>query len=305
MELRQLATFQAVASTLSFTRAAEALDYAQSSVTAQIQSLEAELGVPLFERLGKRIVLTAAGQRLRAYAEQMLRLADEARVAVQDGDEPAGVLTIGAPESLCVYRLTQVLSRYHVRFPRVQVVFHPGMCAELQRALHEGKLDLAFLLEPPLPSGALVVEPLIAEPMLLLAHPDHHLARAPRVEPRMLDGEGMLLTEAGCSYRVPFERSLAQAAARPATVTEFGSIEAIKQCVMAGMGLAFLPAITVAAELAQRRLVALPWTDDDYGLVTQMAWHRDKRLSPALRAFMGLTRRALLAGADVDRAAGA
>lgn len=302
MELRQLATFQAVAMALSFTRAAEALDYAQSSVTAQIQSLEAELGVPLFERLGKRVVLTAAGHRLRGYAEQMLALADEARRALQVGEEPAGVLTIGAPESLCVYRLTQVLSRYHARFPAVQVVFHPGMCSHLQRALHDGNLDLAFLLELPLPSGALVIEPLVPEPMLLLAHPDHHLARLARVEPRMLDGEGVLLTEAGCSYRVPFERSLARAAARPATVTEFGNIEAIKQCVMAGMGVAFLPAITVAAELARRRLVALPWTEGDYGLVTQMAWHRDKRLSPALRAFIDLTRQVLTAPAP--RAAG-
>jgi DNA-binding transcriptional LysR family regulator len=298
MELRQLATFQAVASTLSFTRAAEALDYAQSSVTAQIQGLEAELGVPLFERLGKRVVLTDAGQRLQGYAERMLRLAEEARSAVQDGEEPAGALTIGAPESLCVYRITQVLSRYNARFPRVQVIFHPGMCAELQRALHEGKLDLAFLLEPLLPSGTLVVEALIPEPMLLLAHPGHHLARAPRVEPYMLDAEAVLLTEAGCSYRVPFERSLAQAGARPANITEFGNIEAIKQCVMAGMGVAFLPAITVAGELAQGRLVALPWTDEDYGLLTQMAWHRNKRISPALRAFIDLTRQVLTAGRD-------
>ncbi|HWE63141.1 MAG TPA: LysR family transcriptional regulator [Chloroflexota bacterium] len=298
MELRQLATFQTVATTLSFTRAAETLDYAQSSVTAQIQALEAELGVALFERLGKRVVLTEAGQRLCAYADQLLHLAEEARAAVREGEEPAGVLTIGAPESLCAYRLTHVLMQFHAQFPHVQVIFQPGLCAELRHGLQEGRLDLAFLLEPLLPSGTLIVEPLIGEPMLLLAHPSHRLAQYARVEPRMLDGEAMLLTEAGCSYRVPFEHALAQAGARPANVMEFGSVEAIKHCVMAGMGVAFLPAMAVATELAQRRLVALPWTDDDYGLVTQMARHRDKRLTPALRAFITLTRQVLVPHTD-------
>ena len=289
MELRQLHTFRAVAEALSFTRAAEALDYAQSSVTAQIQSLEAELGVSLFDRLGKRVILTEAGQRLHGYAEQLLRLSVEARAAVQEGAEPSGVLTIGAPESLCVYRLPPVLSQFHALYPHVQVIFRPGLCPDLRRGLGEGTIDLAFLLDELLPSGNLIVEPLIPEPILLLTYPGHPLTRFTQVTLSTLQGEAVLLTEAGCSYRVPFERELARAGAHPTSLLEFGSVEAIKQCVMAGMGITVLPAVTVGAELSQGRLVALPWTGGDYGLVTQVAWHRDKRLTPALRAFLTLT----------------
>lgn len=110
MGLRHLQTFGAVAELLSFTRAAERLGYAQSSITGQVRALEEELGEPLFERLGKRVALTAAGRRLLPYAEKMLGLAGEARAAAaaQDG-RPRGTLTIGASESLCAFRLPAVL----------------------------------------------------------------------------------------------------------------------------------------------------------------------------------------------------
>ena len=304
MELRQLTTFCVVAADLSFTRAAEALNYAQSSVTAQILSLEEELGTKLFERLGKRVSLTDAGRRLLPYAERLLRLAEEARDAAQGDEEPSGTLHIGSPESLCVYRLMPVLSQFRSRFPQVHVTFRPGFCADLRRELQEGRLDICFLLEPPLHTVGLIIEPLVPESLLLLTFPGHPLTTLDRVDPARLAGEPLLLTEVGCSYRVPFERTLAQAGARPGAVLEFGSIEAIKHCVMAGMGITFLPAITVTSELAQGRLVALPWTGGDYGLITQMAVHKDKWLSPALRAFLDLSRSVLGTAHEQIAAAG-
>ena len=293
MELRQLNTFRAVARSLNFTRAAEALDYAQSSVTAQVQALEEDLGVVLFERLGRRVALTEAGERLLLYAERLLRLADEARATVPGGDEPRGTLAIGASESLCAYRLPPVLGQFRGRFPGVQLIFHPGTCVELRRALNDGLLDLCLLLEGPCEYGNLVVEPLLCEPMLIVAAPDHRVALLPRVSPADLAGEQVIATETGCSYRVMFEQTLAEARVHPTTTIEFGSIEAIKQCVMAGMGVTILPQVAVASEVAQGRLVALPWAGPEYSLMTQMSWHKDKWLSPALRAFMDLTREVL------------
>src|SRR5690606_16915793 len=105
MELRQLRTFQRVATTLSFTRAAEELGYAQSSVTAQVRSLEDELSVRLFDRLGRQVSLTDAGQRLLEYATRLLNLAEEARLAVTESGEPSGQLVVAAPETLSSYRL--------------------------------------------------------------------------------------------------------------------------------------------------------------------------------------------------------
>jgi DNA-binding transcriptional LysR family regulator len=295
MELRQLTTFRAVASALSFTRAAAALNYAQSSVTAQIQGLEEELGVPLFNRLGRQVVLTDAGQRLLGYADKLIALEEEARAVVAGGGRPAGTLTIGAPESVCTYRLPPVLRQFRDWFPEVRVIFRPLLPLDLQRSLGDGTVDAAFFLAEPVQSASLVVEVLICEPLAVVAAPDHPLVQLARVTSADLQGEPMLLTEKGCSYRSLFERRLAADGVYPVSNVEFASIEAIKQCVAAGMGIAVLPAVVVAREIAQGQLRALRWEQNHFHVYTQVAWHKDRWLSPALAAFVETSRQILKA----------
>src|SRR5258708_38809041 len=112
MEWRHLATLRTLATTLNFTQTSALLGYVQSSVSAQIQELEAELGVVLFDRLNKRVILTDEGQRLLVYAEKLLNLAEEARTALLAKAEPTGAVTISAPETLCTYRLPPVLHQF-------------------------------------------------------------------------------------------------------------------------------------------------------------------------------------------------
>ncbi|MDT9699367.1 LysR family transcriptional regulator [Streptomyces sp. P17] len=118
MELRLLVTFEKVATVLSFTRAAAEPAYAQSSVTSQIRALESSLGTELFDRLGGRIRLTQAGERLLPYARQIIELAEEARAAVTAAEEPTGSLVVGTMESLTSYRLPPLLELFHHRCRR-------------------------------------------------------------------------------------------------------------------------------------------------------------------------------------------
>lgn len=297
MELRQLKSFRAVAETLSFTRAAKELGYVQSAITSHIQALEKELGVKLFDRLGKRVVLTDAGRRLLGYARRITELAEEAQGATAGGEEPAGLLRVSAPEVLCTYRLPSVLKEFRERYPRVRLIFSPSVTgaldAELRRDLGAGVVDLAFVLDKPLVSGEFFVEPLIYEPLVLVAPPEHPLAGKTRVGPADLEGEPVLLTDKGCGYRAVFERSLARAGVRPEATVEFTSGEAIKQCVMNGIGIAVLAAVSVAKETEQGKLVALRWEQPDFGLTTQMIRHKDKWPSPALEAFSEVTHEVL------------
>jgi DNA-binding transcriptional LysR family regulator len=295
MELRQLATFRMLATTLNFTQTAVLLGYVQSSVTAQIQALEAELGVALFDRLNKRVVLTDAGQRLLIYAEKLLSLAEEAQTSVAEDGEPKGAVTMSAPETLCTYRLPAVWNQFRATFPHIQVHFRPLPVSELRRSVLEGRVDVAFLLEEPLQATGLVVEPLIRESLLVIAPPDHPLLQRTVVTPADLEDEPVLLTEVGCSYRNLFKRTLAVAGVYPKTNLELNSVEAIKQCVMVGMGITVLPAVAVQLEVSQGRLVALPWNIPGFEVVTQMIWHKDKWQSPALKAFLSLSREILRA----------
>ncbi len=294
MELRQLVTFREVARTLSFTRAADALNYAQSSVSAQIQELEEELDTLLFERLGRRIALADAGARLLLYADKILALADEARTVVANREEPIGALTITAPESLCTYRLPAVLSRFRQQFPRIEMIFRPmGMRDDWERQLAEGVADAALVLLEPFQRPTLMLKVLRPEPILVVTYPDHPLANCGQVKLTDFRAETLLLTEAGCGYRAIFERSMQNAGVRAGTILEFHSVEAIKACTMSGMGIAVLPAAAISAELAAGRLIVLPCIESTLTMRTCLAWHKDKWLSPALQAFINVTREVL------------
>lgn len=286
MELRHLATFRAVATGLSFTRAATQLGYVQSAVTSHVKALEDELGVRLFDRLGRRVVLTQAGSEMLAYADKILQLTDEAATVVRAADEPAGPVTVSAPEVLCTYRLPAVIRQLHEEHPKVQLLFRANptgaLDTNLQRALATGEIDVAFVLEDDIASTtALLVEPLTSEPLVVVAAPEHPLARASCVEPVDLDGVPVLLTDKGCGYRRVFERALNGAGARAAIAGEFTSGETVKRCVEAGTGIGVLAAISVAAELATGRLAALPWNGPALTLTSYLVAHKQRWISPA------------------------
>jgi DNA-binding transcriptional LysR family regulator len=290
MELRHLTTFRMVAHLLSFRRAAEALGYVQGNVTAHIQALEDELGVKLFDRLGRRIVLTDAGKQLLEYADKLTCIMQEAQAALSHREGVKGSVTISAPETLCIYRLPPLMRLFQDRFPQVRLLFCPCPSTDLHRSVREGSIDLAFVMEPPLHARGLVGEPLVLEPISLLVAPSHPLARASLVHPADLETETLLLVEVGCSYRTAFEHQLATAGIMPQTILEFSSIEALKQCAMLRMGVAVLPTVSVVAEMAQERLVALPWLGKDFQMVTQIIWHKEKWISPAIQAFLSVVR---------------
>ncbi|MDQ0243714.1 DNA-binding transcriptional LysR family regulator [Bacillus fengqiuensis] len=294
MELKQLMIFQTAAEELNFTRTAEILCFAQSSITAQIKSLEEELGVPLFERLGKRVILSESGHRLKLYADRILSLAEEAKVTVGGNVEPSGTLTICASETQCTYRLPSLLHQFQTRFPKVQLVFRPGIAeADLGGLLAKGLIDAVLISMIPITSDNLIVELLVPEPIVIVSHPDHFLAHKPEVKPLDLNGQPLLVTEE-CDYRRIFEESLTEAGAQPLSKLELGDVEAIKKCVIAGMGIAALPKIAVETEVAQGSMAVLKWVGPDFPIVTQLVWHKDKWMSPALRAFLEVAREIVL-----------
>ncbi|MDF2630004.1 MAG: transcriptional regulator [Symbiobacteriaceae bacterium] len=295
VDLRNLQSFLSVADHLNFTRAAEALGYAQSTITGQIRALEEEIGQPLFERLGKRVALTEAGRRLRPYAAQMVSLAREAAQVSAGADSFRGALIIGAAESHCVFRLPAVLRTFRLRFPQVQLQLHAGGCTALREGLRSGEIDLALLIaaqgeEPP----DLVVRNLIAERISVVAYPWHPLATARQVMPADLTGAPLIHTEAESTYRIAFDRVLAAHGVKPGPIMEFNSVEAIKQCVMAGLGIAVLPHVTCAAEFEQGSLVELDWAGPAISVATQLVYHRDKRISPAMGAFIEAVQQSLV-----------
>ncbi len=290
MEYRLIKTFKAVADLSSFHRAAEALHYAQSTVSAQIQDLEDELGVRLFDRLGRRIMLTEAGERLLNYAQKMLDLEEEARAEVMGDKQVQGSLTIRVPESFITYRLPPVIRRFRSLLPKVRLHFITCTVEGLHKDLQKGVVDLAFLLTDSIQAGDLQMEALGVESLVMVGAPDHPMAGVDRLETGFLTGETILLSRVDCSYRRLFEEILAEENVNPEMTLELHNVAAIKRCAAAGLGITIIPEVSVREEVARGELAVLPWAEGGLEIASLMIWHQDKWLSPSLKVFMKVTR---------------
>jgi DNA-binding transcriptional LysR family regulator len=290
MELREIKTFKTVATLLNFNRAAEALHCAQSTVSAQIKALEEDFGLPLFDRLGKRVFLTEAGQVLLRYAEKMLALEDEILVQVTGKEEPCGLLSVRAPQTIGTYYLPGVIEVFNKQFPQISLDISSCAFHDLQQELKSGITDVAFLLADMIASQELNSEVLGIEKLMIAAHPNHELAMRSVVRTEDLKKQTLLLPKHDCSYKMVFEQILSARKIR-ATVIEYNSIEAIKQCVLLGLGITLLPESALQAEIEQKRLLSLPFSEGPLETAILMIWHKDKWISPALKCFMDAARK--------------
>lgn len=302
MEIRQLEILRALARELNFTKAAARVHCVQSNVTTQIRALESELGVRLFDRLAKRVVLTDAGQRFLPYAERVLATLEEGRASVGQNAMPSGPLRIGTPESLLTYRLPRILARFRKLYPRVELIFRPYLDQGLVSLIESGELDLAVWLGDTIQQARLKTLRLRNEKLVFIAAPKHPLTAKKRVTPADLTGQTLLLTEAGCNYRKKLDQLLTMMNVRPDSVTEFSSIEAIKECVSLGLGVAFLPEIAVARELGLRQVVRLAWGGPEMDMAIHVVWHKDKWISAGLGVFISMLEQMLKEPASAARA---
>ena len=288
MTIIQLTTFLKIAETKNFTTAAEQLGYAQSTVTMQIKQLEDELGCPLFERLGKRIVLTPEGEKLVGYAQQVVQLEREILTEVPSSDEPAGVLNIGVSESLCYSKIPDLLMKYKKKYPNVEIRIKFIMHDTFPELLRSGELDVVYTLNPEtdIPDLTKIVSK--RAKLGFYAAPDHPLARKTAVTEDDLEGVPLLISDHDCSFRQMLLEDLADKRI-PATIAlETSSKEILKQFAMKGLGVAFMPDMAAKNEVKQKTLKRLRWKGEDLPIYSQVFVHKDKHINKALEAFLKL-----------------
>lgn len=286
MEIRQLRTFLTIVELNSFTQAAEQLGYTQPSITAQIQQLERDLNVRLFERLKKKLFLTPEGEALVEYAQQILNLCTRAKNAMDNTAFPKGILRIGTLESLASTRLSHLFSSFHELYPQVEFILKIVGPEQFQTLLQDNQIDAAFYLDLPIEDPDLTVIISTSEPMALLASVNHPLASDCEISPAQIAQYPLILSEAGCSYRRFLLDLLKTSDLSPCSIMEIGSIQTIKQLTASGFGLTLLPKVCVENELSDSRLVDLKWTGPQLVMQTQLVCHRDKWISPILKAFL-------------------
>src|ERR1700760_1594138 len=268
LTLRQMRVFAAVAPTLSFTGAARELHLTQPAVSQQVKLLEEEVGLPLFEQIGRKVHLAPAGAELLRYTEQAMELLRQAggalsAVRVLKG----GVLKLGAV-STAKYFAPSLLSAFTPAYPEVTIKFAVGNREEIIQQLAANEIDLVIMGRPPRELET-VAEPFAKHPLVIVASPTHPLATKRRIRLAQLASEGFLIREEGSGTRASMERVFRDRDVSIQVSMEVSSNETIKQAVMADMGISFISSHTVGLELAAGKLVIL----DVVGLPLVRDWY--------------------------------
>lgn len=248
MESGDLKIFQAVAREGSITKAAQALNYVQSNVTARIRFLEAELGLPLFRRTNRGMILTSAGENLLQYADQIIDLLAEALRTTQHSDFPAGSLRIGCIESAASNYLLPFLKDYQSNYPDVQFLLHTGGTHDLLQKVLTGELAGAFVYGP-INESHIEYIPVFEDELVLISDRN-------RTEPIMeeLLTMPMLFFDVGCTHRTRAELFLKEKGISSYEIREFGTMEVIINGVSAGLGVSLLPRSSVAIAEKEGRI---------------------------------------------------
>jgi DNA-binding transcriptional LysR family regulator len=290
MNLNHLAVFHAVAQTGSMTLGAERLDISQPAVSKQVQDLERALGVHLFDRIGRRVQLSQAGETLADYARRLFALAHEAREAMAEVRAVGrGKLAIGASTTIGTYLLPCVVAEFWRRHPRVELLVRIENTEQVHRRLAGHELDLG-LTEGLIEEEELAAEVFHQDELVMIAAPGHRLAGQPRVSLGAVREEPFILREPGSGTRAVEERALARLKLPVRVVMALGSTEAIKRVVAEGVGLAIVSRLAVVAECAAGTLAVLPVAGLRIERPLHLVRQRGRRDGPAMQAFCGVLR---------------
>lgn len=282
--IRQLQIFTVAASHLSFARTAEQLHLTHAAISLQIKQLEEVAGAQLFERLGKRVYLTEAGDILLVTARQVLQALDEAEDALAGLKGLKGGRVSVAVTSTSEYFAPGLLAEFRRAQPDVRVRLIVHNREEVNRLLLANQVDLAIMGRPPADLDAEAVS-FAPHPFVFVAAADHPLAQRRSVPLEDLAAETMIVRESGSGTRSAMEGFLRDNALTPTIGMEMGSNEAIKQAVVAGLGISFMSQHTLGLELTCGRLAVLKVKDTPVMRRWFIVRHKHKRLTPALGAF--------------------
>ncbi len=292
MELRNLHSFQQVAEKNSFTAAAEALGYSQSTVSFQIRQLEEELGCRLFERINHSISLTQEGLELLDYAQRMLRLTQEVKETLKPSDRIEGYVHIVTPDSICEAMMMTNYADFYVKYPKIRLKFSTADTGDMFRMLDRNEADIIHTLDSHVYSPEYIIAKEERAEMHFVTSVHSPFAGKKGLSIRDLLDEKFILTEKGIGYRRALDKALEKQSIRLTPVLEIGRTDIIVATLEKGIGISFLPELVTRKAVQEGRLCYLDVTDLEVEVWKQLIYHRSKWISGSLRAFIDYVKEA-------------
>ncbi len=276
MDLRRFITLKTVVEEGSFLRASQKLCCTQSTVTFHIQQLEQEFSVQLFEKIGRRMCLTREGKKLLPHIYELTRVMDTLREAAKKESDPDGELRVVSGETLLSYRMPQVLQRFRQRAPKVRLSLQSLNCYVIRDALLNDEADVGVFYRVG-NDDALNRRELGEQSLVLVASPQ--IADVDFTEPGRHNACSFIINEPQCVFRQIFESTLRQRRITVENTIELLSIESIKRCVAANIGVSYLPRFAVEKELESGELIELPFGEHSQPLRQCALTMPEKRLA--------------------------
>lgn len=289
MEIKYLNTFKTIIDEGSFTKAASKLNYTQSTITFQISILEQELGVKLFEKIGRKMVLSKAGERVLPYVDEVLLSINKLKNFEIDLKECQGDLHIGVGETLLCYKIPEIVKRFTEKAPKARLFIRSMNCYDIRDELLNGTLDLGVFYEDVGGLGDSLITNLMGKfPLTLVASADIKNRFPDFVTSNMSIPVPFLINEQKCIFRQIFERYLGEKSIALDRTIELWSIPTIKNLVKSGLGVTFLPKFAVEKELANNELkeIVIDITGTEISAVC--CHHKGKWVSPLMQLFIDL-----------------
>ncbi|WP_409342205.1 LysR family transcriptional regulator [Paenibacillus sp. MBLB4367] len=290
MNMAKLQTFITLAECLNFTEAAEQLFCSQPSVSMQIQSLEHDLGVPLFDRIGKKLYLTKQGEQFKPYAEQMIHTLQAAKEHLQQLDDlSCGNLAFGASNFVGVYLLPSVLGVYNRMHPGIKINMNIASSTLLWQQLESNKLEFLVLSDQiPIDEARFEATAFARDELILIMPPGHRLAQQERCTVQELEQETIIVKPRKSATRSFLEQKFAERGVTFPREIEFNQLEAIKQGVVHGLGVSIVSKFAVKQELAGGLLACVPIEGLSFERGIRYVHYRNKHLSPAAKRMIAL-----------------
>jgi LysR family transcriptional regulator, low CO2-responsive transcriptional regulator len=257
MEIKQLKAFLAIAEAKTFTAGARRVNVTQAAISMQIRQLEDEVGLPLFTRTPRRVILTEAGEYLLERARKILREHDTALAEIAElGGVEHGRLRIGSASAMfATQQLPVILQGLRAKFPNSELAVTAGTSQALVDTIMHGEIDIAFV-SLPVENSSITTDLLFSDEIVAIAHPSHPLAGEKYISAATLAGENLILGERGGNTRRMIDDFFNAANVRPHVVMELSRQEAINQMVEANLGVGIAGAKTIADEIREGRLIS-------------------------------------------------
>jgi len=287
MELKTLNTFLRAAQIGKFSKTAQELGYSQSAVTMQIQQLENELGVKLFDRVGKTVALTPAGMRLEEYARTIIQTIEQAENDVKS-EGVRGKLRIGIAASLCSTYLPQILKKYHELYPMVEIILRSDTQENMFSMLTKNEIDMLYTLDEQIFKNEYTKMMEKAEDVFFVSSARNKLADQKRLNLKDITGCDFILTEKGMSYRDGLDRLLASKNLAVTPFLEVGDTAVICSLVEQNMGISFLPEYTVRDSIKNGYIKKLDVQQCTITVYRQLLCRKDKYITPQMKAMFDI-----------------